>query len=343
MSTTYNPEEITPKWYKYWEENKLFHSEPDDRPSYCIVIPPPNVTGALHMGHALNNTIQDVLIRFHRMRQFNACWIPGTDHAGIATESVVAKKLHQEEGKSRHDLGREAFLKRIWEWKETYGNRILNQLKSLGCSCDWDRTCFTMDQNLSHAVKVVFLQLFQEGLIYRGKRLINWCPGCRTALSNDELVYEDRKSNFWHIKYPVKGTDLFITVATTRPETMLGDTAVAVHSRDKRYENLVGKTCLLPLMERDIPIIADDILANPEKGTGAVKVTPGHDPNDYACGMRNGLPMINILNDDGSLNENAGAYRGMNVLEARKKVVNDLKQKGLLEKIETIEHSVAHC
>ncbi len=340
---SYSPQEIESKWYKFWEENKYFHSTPDQREHYSIVIPPPNVTGALHLGHALNNSIQDVLIRFHRMLGYNACWIPGTDHAGIATQSVVERELFKKENKTRHDIGRQALLDRIWKWKENYGNRIIDQLKKLGCSCDWDRTCFTMDEHLSHAVRVVFLKLFQEGLIYRGKRLINWCPGCRTALSNDELVYHDVSAHLWYIRYPVKGTSEYITVATTRPETMLGDTAVAVNSQDPRYQHLIGKTCILPILEREIPIVADDLLADPQKGTGAVKVTPGHDPNDYACGLRNHLPMISILNEDGTLNSNAGKYQGLKVMDARGKVVAELKEKELLVKIEPIQHPVAHC
>ncbi|NUM34637.1 MAG: valine--tRNA ligase [Candidatus Brocadiae bacterium] len=343
MSSTYSPKDIEGKWYEHWEKNKQFQSVPDQRPPYTIVIPPPNITGALHLGHALNNTIQDVLIRYHRMNGYNACWIPGTDHAGIATQSVVEKRLYKEEQKTRHDIGREALLKKIWQWKETYGNRIIDQLKKLGCSCDWDRTCFTMSEGLSNAVRFVFLELFKEGLVYRGKRLINWCPGCRTALSDDELNYKDVPSYMWQIKYPIENSQEFIIVATTRPETMLGDTAVAVNSQDPRYQNLIGKNCILPLMGRKIPIVADDILADPQKGTGAVKVTPGHDPNDYACGMRNRLPMINILKEDGSLNENAGAYQGMTVEKARAKVLEDLQNLGLLGKKEEIVHPVAHC
>ncbi len=343
MSSTYSPKEIESKWYTYWENNKHFHSVPDSRPPYTIVIPPPNITGALHLGHALNNTIQDVLVRYHRMNGYNACWIPGTDHAGIATQSVVEKRLYKEEKKTRHDIGREALLKKIWEWKETYGNRIIDQLKKLGCSCDWDRTCFTMNEALSKAVRFVFLELFKEGLVYRGKRLINWCPGCRTALSDDELVHKDVPSYMWQIKYPIENSEEFIVVATTRPETMLGDTAVAVNSQDPRYQNVIGKNCILPLMGRKIPIVADDILADPGKGTGAVKVTPGHDPNDYGCGLRNHLPMINILKEDGTLNENAGTYQGLSVQKARAKVLEDLEALGLLGKKEEIVHPVAHC
>lgn len=339
----YSAKNIEEKWYQYWEKNKYFHAEPDQRKHYSIVIPPPNVTGALHIGHALNDTIQDVLIRFHRMQGLNTCWIPGTDHAGIATQSVVEKKLYKEEGKTRHDIGRQALLTRILDWKNQFGNRIINQLKKMGFSCDWDRTCFTMDDNLSQAVRTVFLELYKEGLIYRGKRLINWCPGCRTALSNDELVYQDVVTHMWQIRYPIEGTNEFITVATTRPETLLGDSAVAVHSKDERYKNVVGKNCILPLANRPIPIIADDILANPEKGTGAVKVTPGHDPNDYACGLRHKLPMMNILNEDGTLNENAGIYSGLKVLEARKRVLADLEKLGLLGEIQNLTHPVAHC
>lgn len=340
---SYSPQEIESKWYQFWLQHQFFHSEINEKPHYSIVIPPPNVTGALHLGHALNNSIQDVLTRFHRMLGENACWVPGIDHAGIATQSVVERELYKKEGKTRHDIGRQALLERIWQWKEKFGNRIIDQLKKLGCSCDWDRTCFTMDDKLSHAVRVVFLRLFREGLLYRGKRLINWCPGCRTALSNDELNHKEVSANLWHIRYPVKDTAEFIVVATTRPETMLGDTAVAVNSTDPRYQHLIGKTCILPLMNREIPIIADNDLADPTKGTGAVKVTPAHDPNDYACGLRNHLQMVNILNEDGTLNANAGKFQGMKALDARKKVVEELKAQELLLKIEPIQHNVAHC
>lgn len=341
----FSPKNIEQKWYQFWEKQNLFHSKPNpSQKPYTIVIPPPNVTGALHMGHALNNTLQDVLIRFHRMQGYNACWIPGTDHAGIATQSVVEKKLYDEEGKTRHDIGRDALVKKIWDWKEKYGNRIIEQLKRLGCSCDWKRTHFTMSPSYSTAVQEVFLKLFKKKLIYRGKRLINWCPGCRTALSNDELVYKEIPAHLWTIQYPIEGKkNQYIPVATTRPETMLGDTAVAVHPKDKRYKKWIGKSCILPLLQRKIPIIADPILANPEKGTGAVKVTPAHDPNDYACGIRNQLPLINILNEDGTLNSNAGPYANLTIPQARKLVLQDLKKQNLLTHTQPILHSVAHC
>ena len=342
--TAYEPSQIEQEIYKKWEQEDAFHDEPDERPSYCIVIPPPNVTGALHLGHALNNTIQDVLTRFHRMKGHNTLWLPGTDHAGVATQSVVERRLWETEKKTRHDLGREELISIIWKWKDEYEQRIINQLKGLGCSCDWKRTRFTMDKGLSRAVREVFISLFKEKLIYRGKRLINWCCQHRTALSNDELSYNVIHGHFWHIRYPLKDDpSQGLVVATTRPETMLGDTAVAVHPRDERYKHLVGKSVILPLLNRELPVIADDILADPEKGTGAVKVTPAHDPNDYECGQRNNLPFINILNDDGTLNENAGPYQGIDRNEARKQVVKDLKEQGYLIKTEDHEYEAAHC
>ncbi|OGL43572.1 MAG: valine--tRNA ligase [Candidatus Schekmanbacteria bacterium RBG_13_48_7] len=342
--SAYDPNQIEKAIYEDWEKSGDFHDEPDDRIPYCIVIPPPNVTGALHVGHALNNTIQDVLIRFYRMRGFNTLWLPGTDHAGVATQSVVERRLWESEHKTRHDLGRDVLIERIWRWKDEYETRILSQLKRLGCSCDWKRTRFTMDEGLSRAVREVFINLFKENLIYRGKRLINWCCQHRTALSNDELVYEPAKGQYWYIRYPVKGdSSQSIIVATTRPETMLGDTAVAVHSTDDRYKHLHGKTVILPLLEREIPVITDDELANPKKGTGAVKVTPAHDPNDYECGKRNDLQFISILNDDGTLNENAGPYAGLDRYEARKRVVEDLATRNLLVKVEDHEYEIAHC
>jgi valyl-tRNA synthetase len=342
--TTYDPDLIEQQIYERWEKDSNFHDDPDERTPYCIVIPPPNVTGALHVGHAMNNVIQDVLIRYYRMQGFNTLWLPGTDHAGVATQSVVERRIWESENKTRHDLGREELVKRIWAWKDEYETRILNQLKRLGCSCDWDRTRFTMDKGLSRAVRAVFINLYGEGLVYRGKRLINWCCQHRTALSNDELNYEPFSGHYWYIKYPVTGdTSRGIIVATTRPETMLGDTAVAVHSSDERFKDLVGKTVTLPLLGREIPVITDDILADPEKGTGAVKVTPAHDQNDYDCGIRNGLQFINILNEDGTLNENAGPYSGMDRYDARNRVLEDLEKQGLLVKTEDHEYEVAHC
>ncbi|TNE48917.1 MAG: valine--tRNA ligase [Deltaproteobacteria bacterium] len=379
-SNAFDPAAIEKPWYQWWRENGFFHAEVNpEKEAYTIVIPPPNVTGALHLGHALNNTLQDILIRIARMKGFEAMWLPGTDHAGIATQTVVERRLWEEEQKTRHDLGREALIEKIWEWKEVYEKRILGQLQRLGCSLDWERTQFTMSVELSRAVRHVFLELFKDGLIYRGKRLINWSPGVQSALSNDELVYRTVQGNFWYINYPLEGKDgEFIQVATTRPETMLGDTAVAVHPDPegelnkrleaakkkgdaekvealeqrianqlpqlKKFASLIGTNVVVPLINRTIPIVGDAILADPEKGTGAVKVTPAHDPNDYACGKRNNLPMINILNPDGTLNEETGLYEGLfGSNEGRKKVVADLEEQGFLAKTEDHEHEVAHC
>ncbi len=342
----YDPSRIEKEMYELWEREGYFRSLPaPGRSHYCIVIPPPNVTGALHMGHALNNSIQDVLIRYHRMLGQNTLWLPGVDHAGVATQSVVERTLWEEERKTRYEVGREEILRRIWEWKDRFGGRIVDQLKMLGCSCDWTRTRFTMDDGLSRAVRTVFVRLYHEGLVYRGTRLVNWCPRHRTALSNDELVYREVQGRFWRIRYPLAGDPARgIVVATTRPETMLGDTAVAVHPSDGRYADLVGAQLDLPLAGRRIPVIADDALPDPEKGTGAVKVTPGHDPNDYACGLRHGLPMINILEDDGTLNANVpAAYRGLDRMEARRRVVEDLVRGGFLVSTEDHVHEVAHC
>ena len=344
VTEAYNPLIVEPEIYEAWEREGVFRSKPDSRPPYCIVIPPPNVTGALHMGHALNNSIQDVIIRYQRMKGLNVLWLPGTDHAGVATQSVVEKKLWEEQKLTRYEVGRKKLLELIWEWKEKYGNRIIDQLKSLGCSCDWERTRFTMDPGLSRAVRVVFITLYHEGLIYRGKRLINWCTKHRTALSNDELIYEEEKGYFWYIRYPLSSNlEKSIVVATTRPETMLGDTAVAVHPSDERYQDFIGKTVILPLTGRHIPVIADSILADPERGTGAVKVTPAHDPNDYECGKRNNLPMINIFNEDGTLNEAAGRYRGLSIAQARKKIVEDLEKEGYLIKVEEHNYDSPRC
>jgi valyl-tRNA synthetase len=344
-SDAYSPLTVEREIYARWEREKAFRSVPEPgREAYCIVIPPPNVTGALHMGHALNNSIQDVLIRHQRMRGRNALWLPGTDHAGVATQSVVERALWEEKKQTRYDLGREQLLALIWQWKEKYGGRIIEQLKALGSSCDWDRTRFTMDPGLSRAVRHVFVRLFHDGLVFRGKRLINWCTQHRTALSNDELVYRDAAAHFWHIRYPfADDPGAGIVVATTRPETMLGDTAVAVHPDDPRYAGRIGATVILPLLRRPIPVIADPILADPGKGTGAVKVTPAHDPNDYECGVRNGLPFINVLNEDGTMNEQAGPYRGLGIMEARRKVVEDLEREGLLVAVEDLTHPLAHC
>ena len=339
MNKTYNPAEIEDRLYQKWMDKKYFHAEVDrDRKPFTIVMPPPNITGQLHMGHALDNTLQDILIRFKRMQGYNALWQPGTDHASIATEVKVAAKL-REEGIDKEELGREGFLKRTWEWKEEYGGRIVSQLKKLGSSADWDRERFTMDEGCSEAVKEVFVRLYEKGYIYRGSRIINWCPVCQTSISDAEVEYEDQHGHFWHINYPIIGTDRFIEIATTRPETMLGDTAVAVHPEDERYADLVGKKVLLPLVNREIPIVADSYV-DKEFGTGAVKITPAHDPNDFEVGKRHDLPEINIMNDDGTINENGGVYAGMDRYEARKAIVKDLEEQGLLIRVEDHEHNV---
>jgi len=343
LSTRYEPAAIEEAWYAHWEKEGHFHSEPDKaKTPFTIVIPPPNVTGALHMGHALNNTLQDILTRFNRMRGLETLWLPGTDHAGIATQNVVTRKL-LEEGTSREEVGREKFLERVWQWKEQYGNRIIDQLKRMGCSCDWERTRFTMDEGLSRAVREIFVRLFDEGLIYRGKYLVNWCPSCRTALSDDEVEHAEELGHLWYIKYPVKtGSKEFIEVATTRPETMLGDTAVAVHPDDKRYVGLVEKSVTLPIIERELRVIADTFV-DPRFGTGAVKVTPAHDPNDFEMGRRHGLEEISVMDEAGMMSEAAGPYAGMDRFECREKLVEDLDKAGLISKIEDHELSVGHC
>ena len=333
----YDPQDAQRRWYDFWVEKGYFHADPSrPNPPYSIVIPPPNVTGALHLGHALNNTLQDILIRWRRMQGFDALWMPGTDHAGIATQAVVEKRLLEEEKKTRHDLGREALVARIWVWKDEYEKRILSQLRLMGCSCDWERTRFTLDPTCARAVRLTFFRLFQDDKIYRGKRLVNWDTHLRTAVADDEIYYEDVQGQLWTIKYPVAGSTSgeALHVATTRPETMLGDTAVAVHPDDPRFKHLIGQSAMLPLTGRTIPIIADPILVDPKFGTGCVKVTPAHDPNDYQTGLRHKLPMINLLNPDGTYNENAGAYAGLHGRAVRKRVVADLEAQGLLEKVE---------
>jgi valyl-tRNA synthetase len=343
LPKAYNPQTVEEFWYPIWERSRQFRAQvnPKKMP-YCIVIPPPNVTGILTMGHVLNNTIQDVYVRWKRMQGYETLWLPGTDHAGIATQNVVEKALLKE-GKTRHDLGREAFLKSVWKWKDEYGGTIIRQLKKLGTSCDWERERFTMDEGLSGAVQEMFIRLYRKGLIYRGKYVINWCPKDHTAISDDEVNHTEHNGHLWYVKYPIKGSDQYAIVATTRPETMLGDTAVAVHPKDKRYAHLMGKTAILPLAEREIPIIADDYV-DPTFGTGMVKVTPAHDPNDYWIGQRHNLPQINIMTISASINENAPAkYRGMDRFEARKQVVEDLKNANLLAKIEDHKLSVGRC
>ncbi len=342
LSSRYNPKEVEDKWLSVWKDQQSFHAQVSQKKPFTIVIPPPNVTGILHMGHALNNTLQDILIRYKRMTGHEALWMPGTDHAGIATQNVVEKQLAKE-GKTRYDIGRDAMLKRLWDWKNEYGGTILKQLEKLGSSCDWPRTRFTMDDDYSDAVKEVFIRLYEKDLIYRGDRIINWCPRCQTALSDEEAEHKDKNGKLYHIKYPFKNDpSKFVIVATTRPETMLGDTAVAVNPDDDRYTNLVGQTLILPLIHREIKIIADEFV-NKEFGTGAVKVTPAHDPNDFAMGQRHKLEFINIMKPDAVLNEHAGKFKGMDRFAARKAVVAELQETGLLDKIDDHAHAVGHC
>ena len=342
--TTYNPKEIEQQWYTYWEEKGYFHEEVDtNKELFSIVLPPPNVTGQLHMGHALDNTLQDILIRTKRMQGYNVLWMPGTDHAGIATQVKVEENIMKTEGKSRHDLGREEFLKRVWEWKQEYGSTIVKQIRSLGASCDWTRERFTLDEGYHEAVLKVFVELYEKGLIYRGERITNWCPNCLTALSDIEVEHEDENGHLWHIKYPVIGEeDVFLTVATTRPETMFGDVAVAVNPNDERYAHLVGKELLLPFVNRHIPIIADEYV-DQSFGTGCVKITPAHDPNDFEMGQRHNLESIVVMNPDGTMNAGAGHFVNMPRELARKQVVAELEAQGLLEKVEEHGHSVGHC
>lgn len=343
LPKTYNAGEVEPARYAWWTERHLFHSDASRGGTpYCIVIPPPNVTGILHMGHALNNSIQDVLIRWRRMQGFNTVWVPGTDHAGIATQNVVEREL-KKEGKTRDDLGREAFVQRVWQWREKYGSTIIRQLKRLGASCDWSRERFTMDEGLSNAVAEVFIRLYEKGLIYRGKYIINWCPRCRTALADEESEHEDLGGKLYYIRYPIEGEKgRFVVVATTRPETLLGDVAVAINPRDSRYRWLVGKTLRLPILNRRLVVIEDDFV-DPDFGTGVVKVTPAHDPNDFQMGLRHGLVPINVMNDDATMNEEAGPYAGMDRFACRENIVEDLKEAGLIENIEDHDHAVGHC
>jgi len=343
LAKTYNPAEVEDRIYQDWVENEYFRADPDPKKEpFTIVIPPPNVTGQLHMGHALDETLQDILIRYKRMSGYNALWIPGTDHAGIATQIKVEEMLRKEEGLTRYDLGREKFLERVWDWKKQYGSRIINQLKKLGSSCDWSRERFTMDEGCSKAVKEVFIGLYNKGLIYQGSRIINWCPHCITALSDAEVEHAEQAGHFWHIKYPVKGTDDFVVIATTRPETLFGDTAVAVNPEDERYKDIIGKTLLLPLTDREIPVIADEYV-DKEFGTGCVKITPAHDPNDFEVGLRHNLEQIKVMNDDATMNSFAGKYEGMDRYECRKAMIADLEEMGLLVKIEDHSHNVGQC
>ncbi len=343
LESKFNPKDFEDKIYKNWEESGYFKpSEDKSKKPYTIVIPPPNITGKLHMGHALDETIQDLLIRYKRMQGYNTLWLPGTDHAAIATEAKVVAKL-KEEGISKEDLGREEFLNRAWEWKKEYGGIIINQIKKLGCSCDWDRERFTMDEGLSNAVKHVFVELYNKGLIYKGKKMINWCPYCKTSISDAEVEYEEEPTHLWHIKYKVKGEEnRYVIVATTRPETMLGDTGVAVHPADERYKDLVGKTVILPIMNKEIPVVADEFVEK-EFGTGAVKLTPAHDPNDYESGERHGLEVVEVFDETGKMNDLVPEYEGMNLYEAREKIVEKLKEIGALVKIEDYTHNVGKC
>ena len=343
LEKTYSPSSFEDKWYAFWEEHGYFKpSEDRSAEPFNIVIPPPNVTGQLHMGHALNNTLQDILIRTKRMQGYNTMWIPGTDHAGIATQIKVEQMLREEKGLSRHDIGRDEFLKLVWAWKEKYGDRIIRQLKKMGSSCDWSRECFTMDENLSAAVRKTFVNLYNKGLIYRGFRIINWCPSCATAISDAEVEHKELEGAFWHIKYKFKDSDEYLIVATTRPETMLGDTAVAVNPEDERYKKYIGKMLVLPLVGREIPVVADEH-AKPEFGTGCVKITPCHDPNDFEVALRHDLPMIEVLTPDAKMNAECGKYAGMDRYEARKAIVADLEACGALIRIEKCTHEVGHC
>ena len=343
INKTYNPKEVEDRLYNRWVENGYFTPKADkSKEPFTIVIPPPNVTGQLHMGHALDETLQDILIRYKRMAGFNALWVPGTDHAGIATQVKVEEVLRKEEGLSRYDLGREKFIERVWDWKKLYGSRIINQLKKLGSSCDWSRERFTMDETLSKAVREVFVSLYEKELIYQGNRIINWCPKCITALSDAEVEYAEQAGHFWHIKYPIKDSDGYVEIATTRPETLLGDTAVAVHPDDERYKDLVGKMLILPLVGREIPVIADEYV-DKEFGTGCVKITPAHDPNDFEVGKRHNLEVIKVLNDDATINSYGGKYEGLDRYEARKQMVADLDAEGLLVNVKDHTHNVGQC
>ncbi len=342
LAKIYDPGEVEDRIYKFWLDGGFFHAEVDaNKEPYTIVIPPPNITGQLHMGHALDDTLQDILIRHKRMQGYSALWLPGTDHASIATEAKIVEAM-KKEGLTKEDLGREKFLERAWEWKEQYGGRIISQLKKLGASCDWERERFTLDEGCSTAVREVFVRLYQKDLIYRGERIINWCPHCLTSISDAEVVYSESDGNFWHLRYPVKDSDEYLQLATTRPETLLGDTAVAVHPDDERYKHLIGKTVILPLVGREIPIVADTYVEM-DFGTGVVKITPAHDPNDFEVGLRHNLPVINVMTDDAKINELGGKYQGMDRYEARKAIVADLEAEGALVKVEPLKHNVGAC
>ncbi len=343
LPKTYSPKDFEDRIYENWCEKGYFKPDPDkSKKSFSIVIPPPNVTGQLHMGHALDETLQDILVRAKRMQGYSTLWVPGTDHAGIATQIKVEENLRVNEGLTRYDLGREKFLERVWDWKNQYGNRIISQLKKLGTSCDWSRERFTMDEGCSRAVREVFVNLYEKGLIYKGNRIINWCPHCVTALSDAEVEYTEQPGHFWHIRYPVKDSDEYVIIATTRPETLLGDTAVAVHPEDERYTHLVGKSLILPLMNREIPVVADEYVEK-DFGTGCVKITPAHDPNDFEVGKRHNLPIIRVMNDDASINKEGGKYQGLDRMAAREAIVADLEKEGYLVKVEDYTHNVGTC
>ncbi len=342
LAKIYNPGEVEDRTYKFWVDGNFFHAEPNpDKQPYTIVIPPPNITGQLHMGHALDETLQDILIRYKRMQGYEALWLPGTDHASIATEAKIVEAMRKE-GVSKADLGREKFLERAWEWKRQYGGRIVEQLKKLGSSCDWERERFTLDEGCNKAVKEVFVRLYEKELIYRGERIINWCPHCKTSISDAEVTYEEHQGSFWHLRYPIANTEKFLELATTRPETMLGDTAVAVHPEDERYKDLVGKNVILPLLNKEIPIVADEYVEM-DFGTGVVKITPAHDPNDFEVGLRHNLPVINVMTEDAKIVEGYGKYSGLDRYEARKQIVADLEEGGYLVKVEPMNHNVGSC
>ena len=342
LDKVYDPKQVEDKTYRFWQDGGYFHAEPNpDKKPYTIVIPPPNITGRLHMGHALDETLQDILIRWRRMQGYEALWLPGTDHASIATEAKIVEAMRQE-GVTKEQLGREGFLERAWAWKREYGGHILDQLKKLGSSCDWQRERFTLDEGCSRAVREVFVRFFEQGLIYRGERIVNWCPHCLSTISDIEVEYEEKDGFFWHINYPIVGTDDVLEIATTRPETLLGDTAVAVHPDDERYKHLIGKMVLLPIVNKQIPIVADEYVEM-DFGTGVVKITPAHDPNDFEVGLRHGLPIVNVMNDDAPINENGGKYKGLTREECRRQIVKDLEDGGFLKAVEPYKHNVGSC
>ena len=342
LEKSYSPKAVEDKNYQFWVERGYFDGQiKADAPAYSIVMPPPNITGQLHMGHALDNTFQDILIRYKRMQGFGTLWVPGTDHASIATEAKIVAAM-KEEGLSKEDIGREKFLERAWDWRRQYGTRIVTQLKKMGSSCDWKRERFTMDEGCSAAVRKVFVDLYKKGLIYRGERIINWCPHCCTSISDAEVEYEEQDGSFWHLRYPFADGSGYVELATTRPETMLGDTAVAVHPEDERYKDKVGKMLVLPLVGKEIPLIADEYV-DMEFGTGVVKITPAHDPNDYEVGLRHGLDVITVTTEDGHMNDQAGKYEGLSLAACRKAVVADLEKEGYLVKVEPLKHNVGTC